>query len=131
MPADGPRPNGSNPFGSRLLGSSDQSPRELRLRVQVLLTLMLVTTNIIGAVLVVVISSFVVPTPAPTSTTLVSLFIAVPVYVTLAILVGAAVGTATTLHALRWATDDRTPDVGDRVTALRVPLRLTQLQGGL
>ncbi|CAN5672292.1 adenylate/guanylate cyclase domain-containing protein [soil metagenome] len=120
-----------DPFGSRLLGSTDQSARTLRVRVQVLLTLMLVSTNLIGSVVVFVISSFVVPAPAATHGTVVSLAIAVPVYVALAIVVGAGVGTATTLRALRWATSDVQPDERDRVRALRVPLRLTQLQSAL
>ena len=117
-----------NPFGSRLLGAADQSARALRIRVQVLLTALLVTTNLVGAALVVVISYFVVPAPAPTGRTVVALAIAIPVYVTVAVLVGAGVGTTTTLRALRWATTDTTPDDDDRRKALRVPLRLTQLQ---
>lgn len=117
-----------NPFGSRLLGAADQSARALRIRVQVLLTALLVTTNLVGAALVVVISYFVVPAPAPNGRTVVALAISIPVYVALAVLIGAAVGTTTTLRALRWATDDTTPDDEDRRKALRVPLRLTQLQ---
>ena len=117
-----------NPFGSRLLGSTDQSARAMRIRVQLLLTAMLVTTNVIGAVVVFVVSSFVVPSAAPNRATVVGLAIAVPVYVVAAVLVGAGVGTATTLRALRWATSDREPDAADRTKALRVPLRLTQMQ---
>ncbi len=126
--ADPPRRR-RNPFGSRLLGAVDQSGRSLRIRVQVLLTLLLVTTNLIGAGLVFVISSFMVPAPRPTSSTILALAIAVPVYVAAAVLVGATLGTAATLRALRWATADRTPDRADRLKALRVPLRLTQMQG--
>lgn len=120
-----------NPFGSRLLGAADQSVRALRIRVQVLLTLLLVTTNLVGAGLVFVISSFLVPAPAPSAATVVALAIAVPVYVALAVVVGASVGTAMTLRALRWAVSGREPDDADRRTALRVPLRLTQMQAGL
>jgi adenylate cyclase len=120
-----------NPFGSRLLGAADQSARALRIRVQVLLTALLVTTNVVGAVLVFVISYFVVPAPRPTAATVLSLAIAVPVYVAAAVAVGAAVGTATTLRALRWATTGTAPDDDDRRTALRVPLRLTLMQAGM
>ncbi|WP_193607957.1 adenylate/guanylate cyclase domain-containing protein [Nocardioides lijunqiniae] len=120
-----------NPFGSRLLGAADQSARALRIRVQVLLTALLVTTNVVGAVLVFVISYFVVPAPRPTAATVLSLAIAVPVYVAAAVVVGAAVGTTTTLRALRWATTGAAPDDADRRTALRVPLRLTLMQAGM
>ncbi|MDP2775031.1 MAG: hypothetical protein Q8O61_15875, partial [Nocardioides sp.] len=117
-----------NPFGSRLLGAADQSALALRIRVQVLLTGLLVMTNLVGAALVIVISYFVVPAPAPNARTVVALAIAIPIYVTVAVVIGTAVGTTTTLRALRWATADTTPDDDDRRKALRVPLRLTQLQ---
>ena len=97
------------PFGSRILGPSDQSPRALRIRVQLMLTALLVSTNVLGAVLVFVISYFVIPAPAPTSATVLSLAIAVPVYVAFAVVVGATVGTRQTLRALRWATSGEEP----------------------
>ncbi|MGA8254935.1 MAG: adenylate/guanylate cyclase domain-containing protein [Nocardioides sp.] len=117
------------PFGSRLLGGADQSARSMRIRVQLLLTLLLVTTNVIGAGVVFCIAQFVVPAPAPTTGTLIALAISVPTYVGVAVVVGAVAGTRTTLRALRWATSDVTPTTADRVRALRVPLRLTQMQG--
>ena len=117
------------PFGSRLLGPADQSPRALRVRVQLMLTWLLISTNVIGAVVVFVISSFVVPAPAASGGTVLSLAIAVPVYVVAAVVVGAWVGTATTLRALRWATEDRAPTDDDRTRTLRAPQRLTALQG--
>ncbi len=120
-----------NPFGSRLLGPADQSARSLRIRVQLLLTGLLVTTNVVGAGVVVVISSVVIPAPTATRGTILSLAIAVPVYVAVAVVVGVVVGTTTTLRAMRWAIAGTTPDAEDRERALRVPLRLTQLQGVL
>lgn len=120
-----------NPFGSRLLGPADQSVRSLRLRVQLLLTALLVTTNVVGAGVVVVISSVVIPAPDANQGTILSLAIAAPVYVAVAVVIGAVVGTTTTLRATRWALAGAEPDTDDRDRALRVPLRLTQLQGAL
>jgi adenylate cyclase len=120
-----------NPFGSRLLGPADQSTRSLRVRVQLLLTGLLVTTNVVGAGVVVVIASVVIPAPTPNRGTILSLAIAVPVYVAVAVVIGAVAGTTTTLRAMRWAVTGRTPGTDDRERALRVPLRLTQLQGAL
>ena len=120
-----------SPFGSRLLGTTDQSARSLRVRVQLLLTALLISTNLISSAAVVIISVFVVPVEAPNGKLLVALAIAVPVYVGAAVLVGATVGTATSLRALRWAREDREPDAAERRTALRVPVRLTLLQGGM
>ncbi|MEO9322103.1 adenylate/guanylate cyclase domain-containing protein [Nocardioides sp. C4-1] len=122
---------GSSPFGSRLLGRADQSARSLRVRVQLLLTALLVSTNLIGAGVVVVVSTVVIPAPEASSGTLLSLAIAIPVYVALAVVVGAVVGTTATLRATRWAIRGDEPDDRDRERALRVPLRLTQLQGVL
>ena len=117
------------PFGSRLLGSADQSPRLLRIRVQLTLTWLLVSTNVIGAGVVFVISAFVLPQPGPSGATVLSLAIGVPVYVALAVLVGAGVGTTTSLRALRWVIEERPPTEADRTGTLRIPLRLTWLQG--
>ncbi|WP_435742376.1 adenylate/guanylate cyclase domain-containing protein [Nocardioides sp. SYSU DS0663] len=117
------------PFGARVLGPSHQSPRQLRLRVQVLLTVMLVSTNVVAAGIVFVISFFVIPSPTPTTATLVSLAIAVPTYVAVAVVIGVVVGTRLSLRALRWAMEDRDPEREQRLTALRVPVRLTVLQG--
>lgn len=120
-----------NPFGSRLLGPADQSVRSLRIRVQLLLTGLLVATNVVGAGVVVVISSVVIPAPPATKGTILSLAIAAPVYVAVAVVIGAVLGTTTTLRAMRWALTGAEPDESDRERALRVPLRLTQLQGVL
>jgi adenylate cyclase len=125
------RPRRLAPFGARILGPSDQSPRALRIRVQLLLTALLVSTNLIAAVLVFVISYFVIPAPTPTRDTVVSLAIAVPTYVAFAVVVGALLGTRQALGALRWATSGREPDEAERRQALRVPLRLTQIQAVL
>ncbi len=116
------------PFGARILGPSDQTARALRIRVQLLLTAMLVSTNVIGAGLVFLISYFAIPAPKPTTETVVSLAIAVPTYVAIAVIVGALFGTQQTLRALRWATSGREPDEKERQQALRVPFRLTQMQ---
>ena len=107
------------PFGARILGPSDQTARALRIRVQLLLTAMLVSTNVIGAGLVFVISYFAIPAPKPTTETVVSLAIAVPSYVAVAVVVGALFGTQQTLRALRWATSGREPDEKERQQALR------------
>ncbi|WP_246081705.1 adenylate/guanylate cyclase domain-containing protein [Nocardioides litoris] len=122
---------GSRPFGSRLLGRADQSRRALRVRVQLLLTGLLVSTNVVGAGVVAVIGTVLVPAPRPEGDTLVALAIAIPVYVFVAVVVGVVYGTTTTLRVLRWATRGEEPDEQDRERALKAPLRLTQLQVGL
>lgn len=119
---------GRSPFGSRLLGAADQSPRSLRWRIQLLLTFVLVTTNLLGAASAFLISSFVVPAPLPSQDTLLAWTIALPTYIGLAVVVGAGWGTGMTVRALRWATDDQVPDARQRSQALLIPLALTGIQ---
>ena len=121
----------SRVYGSILLGPADQSPRRLRVRIQLLLTVLLVGTNLIGAAIVFVLSSLVIPSPDAERGTVLSLAIGVPVYVGVAVFVGATWGTAGSLRALRWATEDREPDEEERLVALGVPWFLTRIQAGL
>ncbi|MCW2787088.1 MAG: hypothetical protein JWP74_3605 [Marmoricola sp.] len=119
------------PFGSALLGPATQSPKRLRVRLQLLLTTMLVVTHLIGAGVVFVITALVLPTKALNHASVVSLAISVPTYVGVAVLVGGFWGTITSLRGLRWALEGRTPTSRERRTALRTPIRLTMIQGGL
>ena len=118
-------------FGSVLLGPADQGTRRLRVRIQVLLTVLLVGTNLVGAAIVFILATLVIPSPAPEADTLLALAIAVPVYVGVAIFVGVVWGTAGGLRAHRWAFQDRTPSEEERVAALGVPWFLTKIQAGL
>ena len=131
----GPRPSTSPgkaaPFGSVLLGPADQSPKKLRVRIQLLLTISLVITHLIGAAVVVVMSVFVLPTTALNHSSVVSLAIAVPTYVVAAVLVGGFWGTLSSVRGMRWALEGRDPTPAERRRALRTPLRLTLIQAGL
>ena len=126
-----PRSTGKrSPFGSRILGPVQQGPRQLRIRIQVLLTLVLVSTNLLGAGVVFVVTNFAVPAPEWQTADIIALSIAVPTYVVAAAVIGVVWGTATSLRALRWATrdPDAVPDEEERARALRVPLQLTLMQ---
>jgi adenylate cyclase len=118
-------------FGSVLLGPADQSTHRLRVRIQLLLTVLLIGTNLAGAGIVFVLSTLVIPSPAPDDDTLLALKIAVPVYVGVAIFVGASWGTAGGLRAHRWVFEGRTPSDEERLRALGVPWFLTRIQAGL
>src|SRR5438270_3536848 len=99
----------TGPFGSRLLGAADQPLPVLRIRVQVLLTVLLVATNVIGAAVVVGLLMIVIPGPAPTLATMTVLAIAVPGYVAFGLVLGGWWGTRRALRSLRWALAGRTP----------------------
>ncbi|MFL6154687.1 MAG: adenylate/guanylate cyclase domain-containing protein [Marmoricola sp.] len=117
------------PFGSVLLGPATQTPQRLRVRLQLLLTTMLVVTHLIGAGVVLVLSLFVLPTQSLNHRSLVSLAITVPTYVGVATVVGALWGTISSLRGLRWILEGRVPTSRERRTALRIPIRLTLIQG--
>ncbi|MCP2306289.1 adenylate/guanylate cyclase domain-containing protein [Actinokineospora globicatena] len=121
----------AQPFGSRLLGPADQGGRALRVRVQGLLTVTLVIANLIGAVVAVVLSTWVIPGPGPVAATWVMIAVGVPCYVVVALVFGTVWGTGRALRAVRWAIADREPTEGDRRATLRVPLRLTLMQAFL
>ncbi len=120
-----------SPFGSVLLGSEEQSPRKLRIRLQVLLTVMLVSTHLIGAVVVVVMSVFVLPTTELNRASVIALAISIPAYVITAVVIGGFWATLSGLRATRWAQEDREPTPSERRRALRLPVRLTLIQGVL
>jgi len=121
----------SQMVGSRLLGTTDQSPKRLQSRVHVLLTSLLVGTNVIGLLVVVLLSTLVVPAPKATQATITSLLIALPAYAMLAVVVGVWWVTARSLRALRWVLHDDVPTLVDRRRTLRVPAQLTALQAAL
>lgn len=114
--------------GDLLLGSPDQPSGRLRIRIQIVLTVLLVATNVIGAIIVVGITLLVTPGGGPDGDYLTAMAIAVPVYVGVAVLIGAVVVTASALRALRWSIEDQEPTVEERRTALRLPWRLTLIQ---
>ncbi|MGJ9413803.1 adenylate/guanylate cyclase domain-containing protein [Aeromicrobium sp. CF4.19] len=114
--------------GARLLGPPEQSTRRLRVRIQLLLTVLLVITNLIGAAIVLVLRLWVLPGGSPNDAYALSLAIATPVYVGVAVLVGATVGTIACVRPLRWALQDRQPTEKERRTALRLSIRLTAIQ---
>jgi adenylate cyclase len=116
------------PFGSRLLGSADQPPPALRLRVQVLLTTLLVVTNLVGASVVVGLLMVVIPGPHPTARTLTVLAVAAPAYVLAGLVLGGWWGTRRTLRTLHWALAGRAPTVAERARSLRLPRELTVVQ---
>ena len=111
-------------FGSVLLGPAEQNTGRLRLRVQTLLTILLVTTNVVGAAVVFVLSTFVIPGPAAEPRDDPGAGHRRAVYVVVAVVVGASLGTTISLRALRWATQDKAPSArgaADRAPGAVVP----------
>ncbi len=118
-------------FGSGLLGTADQTVRHLRLRVQVLLTALLVTTNVIGAGVVLALGFLIIPGEDPNPGFSRAMLIATPVYVLAAVAAGSTFGTVTTVRSLQWALAEKVPTGTERQAALRLPWRLSLMQATL
>lgn len=117
-------------MGSWLLGNPDETSRRTRIRVQLLLTTTLLVTNLIGALIAVLLVTVVIPGPTVLTMDYVYVnFIAVPVYVVVAMVVGLTWGTRSLRRDLLWATTGRTPSARDRQAAFRAPLRLALIPG--
>lgn len=117
-------------YGSWLLGPRQQSPRRLRVRIQVLLTAFLLSTHAIGALIVAVLANWVLPNTPTADGLQLALAIAIPVYVGFALVVGAIVATREILRTVRWFTRGTTPTLAERRRAIEVPMRLTAWQVG-
>lgn len=115
----------------RLLGPEEQDLKKLRVRIQVWLTLLLVSTNVAGAAVLVALNLLIVPGGGPNRDMWMVLAIAVPLYVVIAVAIGTTLITSTTIKRLRWAMEDQTPTARQRRAALRLPWRITRVQFAL
>ncbi len=112
------------------LGPADQSVEALRARIQLLLTPLLVLTNLIGGAIVFGLSYLLVP-GGPNAEYLTALAIVAPMYVIAAVAIGVATVTGLALRALRWVREGQDPTLQDRQNALQLPWRMTILQAAL
>lgn len=121
---------GAAPWGSRLLGPADEGAMSRRVRIQLLLTIPLLFANFTGIAVAAALMGVVLPGPSVFTRELILLnFVAVPVYVGLAVAAGWVWGTVWSVRTLRWATDpDRVPTEAEQAAAARVPRRLVVQQ---
>jgi adenylate cyclase len=119
------------PFGSWLLGPAGQSPRMLRLRVRILMTVLLVTANLIGAAVVYVLAIFVLPGPEADARVVLARSIAIPAYVVLAVVFGNWWCHRVAVKMTRWVQEDRPATRREQITTLQLPLRLTLIEMSL
>lgn len=113
-----------------LLGRETQSARVRSLRVRVLLVLTLLASNFVGVAVATVLILFVLPGPSLMSTRFLwSFAVVVPVYVLLAMVVGLVWVHSAVYRQVRWFLDGREPTERERVQTLRLPGRVTLIQG--
>nr|WP_183372901.1 adenylate/guanylate cyclase domain-containing protein [Gordonia humi] len=106
--------------------------RVQRIRIQLWLTFAVVTANLIGIVIAISLVLFGIPEPTFLRGDLVLInFVAAPLYIVGALILGVSVGTASTVRAVRWSIDDRVPSRRDARRARKSQRRLVMLQGVL
>lgn len=120
---------GRRDYGSILLGSASDSGVKQRLRIQILLTGSIVFANLTGAIVAIGLASVGIPEPSVFDANLWWVnFIAVPVYVAVAFVIGIGVGTVVVVRYLRWASNDQIPTRRDARRARRAPWLLVGVQ---
>ncbi|GAC68160.1 adenylate/guanylate cyclase domain-containing protein [Gordonia soli] len=123
---------GSRDYGSILLGSASEGGVKKRFRIQTLLTVSLLVANFIGAALAISLSAVGIPQPSIFQSSLWWVnFIAVPVYVVVAFVIGTVLGTVVVVRDLRWAIRGDVPTAKEARRAGRAPWQLVGIQGAL
>ena len=105
------------------------SGRRLARRTQVLLTIVNLMSNVVGAAVVVSLLAFIVPTPPGEGGFGRINEIVVPIYVLAATVIGAVGGTRLLLPRLRWIREEAVPTPAEQKLALRAPLQLLGVSG--
>ncbi len=112
-------------YGSLLLGRVSESQRRRRIRIQVILTTLVVAANLIGIAVAVLLVTVAIPEPsvfddAPAWLT----FGVVPAYIAIALALGAYWITRRTVRALHWAIEERRPTSVDERNTFLAPWRV-------
>jgi adenylate cyclase len=112
-------------YGSLLLGRVSESQRRRRVRIQVILTVLVMTANVIGIAVAGLLAIVAIPEPsvfddAPSWLT----FGVVPGYLVVAMTVGTYWITRRTVLALRWAIEERKPTRTDERNTFLAPWRV-------
>ncbi|WP_204806771.1 adenylate/guanylate cyclase domain-containing protein [Mycobacterium riyadhense] len=112
-------------YGSWLLGRVSESPNRRRVRIQIILTVMIVSTNLVGTGVVLLLVTVAIPAPSVLDDKLLWITFGVaPAYIVLALAVGAFWITRQTVLALRWAIEERTPTREDERNTFLAPWRV-------
>ena len=112
-------------YGSYLLGRASESPSRRRVRIQTILTVVIGVANLVGILVAALLVTVAFPIPsvftdAPKWLT----FGVVPAYILCALAVGTFWITRRTVAVLRWAIEDRAPDLTDERNTFLAPLRV-------
>jgi adenylate cyclase len=115
-------------YGSWVLGRVSESQRRRRVRIQIILTTFVVVANIIGIGVATLVVMVAFPTPSVFEPSVRWItFIAVPIYVAAALVIGVFWATHRVITTVRWAIEERTPTREDQRNTFLAPWRLTRV----
>ncbi|HYR13798.1 MAG TPA: hypothetical protein VEQ67_06210, partial [Mycobacterium sp.] len=115
-------------YGSWLLGKSSESQLRRRVRIQAILTVFIVTFNVIGIGVAVLLVTVVFPVPSILRDAPLWITFAVgPAYVGLALMLGTFWITRRTVNVLRWSIEERRPTDDDQRNTFLAPWRVAKI----
>lgn len=115
-------------YGSWVLGRVSESQRRRRVRIQIILTVFVVMANLIGIGVATLVVTVAFPTPSVFEPEVRWItFIAVPIYVATALMVGVVWATTRVMNNVRWAIEERAPTREDQRNTFFAPWRLTRV----
>ncbi|MDZ4268585.1 MAG: adenylate/guanylate cyclase domain-containing protein [Mycobacterium sp.] len=115
-------------YGSWILGRVSESQGRRRVRIQIILTLFVVIANLIGIGVATLVVTVAFPTPSVFDPSVAKItFIAVPIYLVTALVVGVFWATRRVMNNVRWAIEERAPTREDQRNTFLAPWRLTRV----
>ncbi|WP_006245009.1 adenylate/guanylate cyclase domain-containing protein [Mycolicibacterium tusciae] len=115
-------------YGSWILGRVSESQHRRRIRIQIILTVFVVVANLIGIGVATLVVTVAFPTPSVFEPEVRPItFIAVPIYVATALIVGVFWATTRVMNNVRWAIEERPPTREDQRNTFFAPWRLTRV----
>ncbi|OBI84455.1 adenylate/guanylate cyclase domain-containing protein [Mycobacterium sp. E740] len=115
-------------YGSWVLGKVNESQVRRRVRIQVMLTTLILFTNLLGIVVATVLVAFVFPTPSIFSDVPAWLTWGLsPAYIVLALSTGIFWVTRKIVNSLRWAIEERKPDRTNQRDTFVAPWRVARM----
>lgn len=116
-------------YGSLILGRVNESPGRRRVRIQTLVTVSLLSVNVLGIVVAALLASVAYPVPSVfTDVPPWLTFVVAPTYAVAAVAFGSWWITTRTVKDLRWAAEGREPTRVDQRNAFFTPWRVALAQ---
>jgi class 3 adenylate cyclase len=115
-------------YGSWLLGRASESQQRRRVRIQIILTVFVVSANLIGIGIAALVVLVVFPTPSVFEPQVRWItWVVAPVYIVAALVIGVFWATHRVMNNVRWAIEERPPSRDDQRNTFFAPWRLTRV----